>query len=118
MTKKKISHIFDKLFWGFIMLLPLLVYVLYIVKTGSVYPLESVFADFGFGIDTTSVIYTTFASIFGVASGTASNVPAFLSNGVVLYITYIVLIELIHLIVDVLLYIPRIAMKFLDKGVE
>ena len=114
MTKKKISHIFDKLFWGFIMLLPLLVYVIYILKTGNIYSLENVFTDFGFGIDTTSVIYQTFISIFG----SSGSIPAFLGNGFILYITYIVLVELIHLIVDILLYIPRIAMKFLDKGVE
>lgn len=118
MTKKKISHICDKVFWGLIMLLPLIVYVIYIFNNGNIYPLENVFNDFGFGIDTTSVIYQTFSNIFGVVAGTSASVPAFLSNGVILYITYIVLVELIHLIVDILLYIPRIAMKFLDKGVE
>jgi hypothetical protein len=118
MTKKKISHICDKLFWGFLMILPLLVYLVYIIKNGNIYPLEQVFTDFGFGIDTSSIIYQTFTSIFGVVTGSTANIPAFLSNGVILYITYIVLIEIIHLIVDILLYIPRIAMKFLDKGVE
>lgn len=118
MTKKKISHICDKVFWGLIMLLPLIVYVVYIIKNGSIYSLENVFTDFGFGINTDNVIYQTFISIFGVVAGSTASIPAFLSNGVILYITYIVIVELIHLIVDCLLYIPRIAMKFLDKGVE
>lgn len=118
MTKKKISHIFDKLFWGLVMLLPLIVYVVYIIKTGNIYSFDLVFTDFGFGLDTSNVIYTTLTSIFGVVVGGTSNIPAFISNGVMLYITYIVLIELIHLVVDILLYIPRIAMKFIDKGVE
>ena len=115
MTKKKISKIFDKAFWGFIMMLPLLVYLVYIIKNGSTYSLESVFTDFGFGIDTTNVIFTTLSSLL-IGSGSA--IAGFTGNGIVLYITYISLVELIHLIVDCLLYIPRIAMKFLDKGVE
>lgn len=118
MTKKKISFILDRLFWGFIALLPLLVYLVFIIKNGTTYSLENVFNDFGFGIDTSSVIYQTFIQIFGVASGSSATIPAFLSNGVVLYISYMVLVELIHLIVDILLYIPRIAMKWLDKGVD
>lgn len=118
MTKKKISKIFDKMFWGLVMALPLLVYVFYIIKTGNIYSFESVFTDFGFGIDTSGVIFQTFSSLFGVTAGSSSAIAAFTGNGIILYITYIVLVELIHLIVDCLLYIPRIAMKFLDKGVE
>lgn len=118
MTKKKISHIFDKLFWGFIMLLPVFVYLVFLVRNGGVYVFADVFINFGFNIDTSSVIYTTLTSIFGVISGGTANIPAFLSDGVMVYITYIVLIELIHLVVDILLYIPRVAMKYLDKGVE
>lgn len=118
MTKKKFSHIFDKVFWGLIALLPIIVYCIYLIKNGGVYVFADVFDNFGFNIDKTSIIYTTLTSIFGVVAGGSANIPAFLSDGVMVYMTYFVIIELIHLILDMLLYIPRIARKFLDKGVE
>lgn len=101
-----------------LMLLPLMVYLVYIFKTGSVYSFQDVFTNFGFGIDETSIIYQTYTSIFGVIAGSTANIPAFLNNGVILYISYITFIELIHLIVDMLLYIPRIAQHWLEKGVD
>lgn len=118
MSKRTLCKVLDKLFWALIMLLPLVVYVVYVLKTGSVYTLSDALANFGFAIDESSVIYQTYTSIFGVVAGGTANIPAFLSNGVISYITYITLVELIHLIVDILLYIPRIAQKYLEKGVD
>lgn len=119
MTKKKFSHIFDKVFWGIIALLPIIVYIIYVVKNGTIYLFDSVFADFGFGIDiSNSIVYTTLTDIFGVVADSTANISAFTSNGLILYVSYMVYVELVHLLIDCLLYIPRIAQKFIDKGVD
>ena len=110
--KRKINFTFDKLIWAVIILLPIFAYLLTIKTCGS---FENVFTNYGFGVSQTSVVYTTITEIFGVGAN-SGYLGVFSSPAIPLYITYLVNVELLHLLVDCLLFIPRIAQKYVNKG--
>ena len=66
--KRKINFTFDKLIWAVIILLPIFTYLLTIKSCGS---FENVFYNYGFGVNQSSVVYTTITDIFG--AGTSEN---------------------------------------------
>ena len=102
--KKMLMIIIDNLFWMLIMIIPVM--VLFITKQDFSVVLAQ------FGINDSNVIYTTLVEIFG-ASGLF---PLFKDNSpFLLYFTFLVVVELMHLFVDFLVFIPRIAHKWFDS---
>ena len=63
----------------------------------------------GFFTSTENVIFTSINDIFG-PSGTLP----ILTEDLTAYLTYYIIIEIAHLCVDVLLFIPRIAHSWMD----
>lgn len=113
MRKRTIKYGLDKLFWYAIYMLPLIAYVIYLLKGGyEVIPsLSTAMSNFGFEMLQTSDLFVALHGVFG--SGGA--VPLFASPDIILYMTYFISMWLLHLAVDFLLFIPKIACKWLDK---
>lgn len=117
LRKKTISNLADQLFWLVVALLPLVLYAFQFLA----YELTAVSSDLpsflsymqNFGLSTTSVCYTALQELFG-SSGV---LPLFASgdNAVVLFLSYFVTVQIVHLAVDFLLFIPRLSHKWLEK---
>lgn len=134
MRKRTINYCFDKILWGIIMLLPIILYLAFIIfylnGQRSFEPEISVlmgslpsfsFFDvmstlFGWFSNYTfqdSVIYNVFYTIFTEYFSFAFD-DSF--DGFILwYAVYIMMVEFLHILVDVILLLPRICRKFLDK---
>lgn len=106
MRKRTLSYIVDKLFWCLVVSLPLIIYALSYVHEGIT--LANVLSQFG--ISTNNVVYTALNGLFG----TGGVLEFFNSTEVMLYFTYFVAVEIVHLAVDFLVFIPRLAHKFLN----
>ena len=88
------------------------------IETFDYLTLDYVMTDF-FGMDIesapVSIVATSFTDIFG-ADGIF---PFFKENsGIVYYFVYFVYVQIIHVLIDVLVFIPRFAHKILDKAVN
>ena len=114
MRKRNVAYIVDKLFWVTIAVLPIAILLLSWFRLGTTeITLASVLADFG--VSSNNVIYTTLDGLLG---GSGAIFEMFTSSGILLYFTYFVGIELLHLLVDFLLFLPRWAQKLIHKGDE
>ena len=80
-------------------------------QTGQFVSFSSAFSSLGLtGLDT-SLVYTSLANIFG-SSGV---MPIFTNPDILLFFSYFIYVNIIHLFVDFLLFIPRLASKWLDS---
>lgn len=111
MRKRTISHLFDKAFWYLLYLLPLILIAFTFYRTGNLVNLSTCLEQMGLNIITTNPIYTTLIDVFGV-SGV---LPLFSQPVIFEILTYFISVFLLHMAVDFLLFIPRIAMYWLDK---
>lgn len=107
------SKIFDNLLWYSLYMLPIILIVLAWSK-GQFLPLTQVLESAGLSLLTNNVVYDALVSMFGSAS---EYLPTFLSDGVIEYLAYFIMLMIIHIVVDVLLFIPRYCHKLIDKGV-
>lgn len=110
MTKKTFHYLVEA-GWLFLALLPLFVY-LCIARAGgtTLDDFMTVMATKLNFITTDNVLYTSIKGIFG-DGGTFP----ILQDGMVLYVTYFCIVEIVHLLVDVLVFIPRIAHGWLES---
>lgn len=119
MRKKTILYFVDTVFWWTVYALPVIVLVigsnrhlLDIVNSSStLLNLFNVLED--------SVIYTSLVGLFG----TGGVLPVVSSDSILFsFLTWFVVTNLCHIAVDVLLFIPRMAHKFIDvltsRGVD
>lgn len=115
MRKKTVKTIADTAFWYLLYFLPVLAFLLYIMAMPSLGTNLVGFGDFltalGFEFLTDNVIISTLADLFG-ASGIF---PVFANNDVFIMFAWYVSVYLCHLCVDLLLCLPRIAHKWLNK---
>jgi len=110
MRKKTIYLIADKLFWCVCMLLPLLVWV--VSSNNGNGNFASVMAELGISSD--NIVYQTLNALFG--SNQDSVIHLFTSGSTtMLFFTYFIILELVHLFVDFILFIPRLANKWMSK---
>lgn len=117
MRKRTISNLADQIFWLLVALMPLVLYGIQFLA----YELTVVSSDLptfleymqNFGLSTTSVCYTALQELFG----STGVLPLFASgdNAVVLFLSYFVTVQIVHLAVDFLLFIPRLSHKWLEK---
>lgn len=124
-TKKTTSRFafkLEKIFWFVISLLPLFSWLIYLFSFSSYTQspltfyawLEQNFALMG--AISNSAIYSTLYQIFSITSVT-SLFPA-LSTSLLAFFTYLVTIEIVHVIYDVIVFIPRLAHKWISKAVQ
>ncbi len=110
MRKRTISCLFDNIMWYLLYLLPLVVYLFVVIRTGNLLSLSSAMNTAGLGILESNVIFNSLNSLFG----SAGVMPLFVSTDLLLYFSYFISVWLCHLAVDVLLFIVRLAHKFMD----
>lgn len=113
MRKRTVNFCFDKFFWYAVYMLPLILYVIYLLKGGyeAIPSLSTAMSSFGLNVLETSDLYVALNNVFG----SGGVVPTFVSGDILLFMTYFISTFLLHLMVDFVLFIPRIAMKWLDK---
>lgn len=111
MRKRSISFLFDNVLWYFLYLLPLIMLVVLAFVSNKAVSLASVFRLLGLNIATDSIVYTTLVSI----CGSAGILPLFGSSDVLVYCTYFINVFIVHLLVDFVLFIPRLAHKWMQK---
>lgn len=124
-TKKTTSRFafkLDKFFWFVISFFPLFSWLIYLFSSSSCTTSPLTFYAwldqyFGFmGQIQKSVIYSTFYQIFSITSVT-SLFPA-LSTSLMAFFTYLVTIEIVHVVYDIIIFIPRLAHKWISKAVQ
>lgn len=123
MRKERQTKLFDNIMWYIIYLLPILLTFSLMLFNSKVH-----FADNSFTFDFLStlesnltlltsnnnIVYTTLNDIFG----TTGIMPLFNNTVLILYFTYFVNCTIIHVVIDILAFIPRIAEKLIDKVVK
>ena len=121
-TKNRFSYKLDKIFWWIVALLPVLCYILYVgfgnikTTTGSLYTLPDFFITYilnGFGFSN-NVVWTTLSGIFG-SNGVF---PIFTSDSSLFVFNWFIWVELFHVFFDVIVFIPRLAHKWISKAVQ
>lgn len=118
----RFSYKLDKIFWFVISLFPLFSWLLYLFSFSSYTEspltfyawLEQNFALMG--QVSQSVIYSTLYQIFSITSVT-SLFPV-LSTSLLAFFTYLITVEIVHVIYDVIVFIPRLAHKWISKAVQ
>lgn len=119
-TKNRFSYKLDKLFWFFIQIFPLLCFAVYCIAgtrgNEVVVPtFNSFLIKLGFNYQEGNVFYTVLAQLFG----SMGVFPLFVdSGGIILYLTYVLTMEVLHVCFDVIIFIPRLAHKWISKGVQ
>lgn len=122
MRKKTVNHLADTIFWYVLYFLPVIAYVLYLVacEPMSAVPVVNMgdfVAQIGLQFDSTNVIYSALVDLFGPGG----ILPLINSTAIFSVLTYYASVYIVHLAVDVLIFIPRLAHKWLDsfaKGVQ
>ena len=110
MRKKNCSNFFDILFWFLVYSLPIIC-IIFSAYNGGAINLSTILSNIG--IDCTgNVVYQTFIDLFGVGGV----FPMFASNVMFEFASYFVLANILHLIVDVLVFIPRLLHNLMSKG--
>ena len=116
MRKRTINHLADTIFWYLLYFLPVIAYLLYMLVepgagTTAVLSIEEFFNSIGLGFVSDNVVLTALSSIFG-ADGV---LPLFSTNTPFLILTWFVAVYIAHLAVDFILFIPRLAHKFMNS---
>lgn len=111
MRKRTQNHLFDSIMWYLIYLLPLLCLVLAFSTGVTDLTISGLMSQLGLQVLTDNVIYSNLVGIFG-ADGVF---PLFNNLEILSYLTYFISIFIIHLFVDFLLFIPRLAHKWMRK---
>lgn len=119
-TRTRFSYKIDKLFWFFIQVFPLVCFTVYCIAgtrgSEAVVPtFNSFLTKLGFNYQQGNVFYNVLAQLFGPNGA----FPLFVdSGGVILYLTYVLTMEVLHICFDVLVFIPRLAHKWISKAVQ
>lgn len=110
MRTKTVEMVIDRGYWALLLLLPLLAYLIMNHHGSATY--IQVMSQFN--ISDTNFIYLGLAQIFGTG-GTLEFFDTTTTNSTLLYMAYFVGLELIHIFVDVILYVPKLCIAILDK---
>lgn len=111
MRKRSILNLADTLFWYLIYLLPVLMYLLNCINH-DVTAFESFMTTtLGFVFAADNVIYTALVALLGVDG----ILPLFTSAAPIMMVAWFASMVLLHLMVDFILFIPRLAHKWLGK---
>ena len=115
MRKRNFSFAVDLIIWAIITMLPIIFYLFsftaYDLSTVSSLPTFADFLSSNFSVITDSVIYTGLVDLFG----STGILPLIDSNAVFMYFSWFIITEIVHLAVDFLVFIPRLAHKFMHK---
>lgn len=116
MRKRTIANLVDSAFWFLVAILPLALYLI----TCLSYKLQSstdtltAFLPFmkNLGLMDSGIIYNSLRDLFG--SGGILPLFSADNNAILVFLSYFVSVEIVHLAVDFLLFIPRIGHKYMN----
>lgn len=128
MRKKTVTHVADTIFWYLLYFLPIIISIVSVFAYsgdwfGVWYVDDGDFSNAPFlitllsflnylGFGETSLIYNTLLDIFGTQGLLGVVLPY---SPILFYFQYFITVYLMHLCVDFILFIPRIAHKWLNK---
>ena len=111
MRKRTIKCLCDNIFWHLVYLLPLILVVGVTFETGVFTSISIAMNTLGLDIFTSNPIYITLVDLFG----STGVVPLFTGTAILEYLSYFVSVFLLHMAIDFLLFIPRLAMNWFDN---
>lgn len=116
MRKKRFDYVLDKIIWSIILLLPLIMYLgqylMYELTSVTTLPTLFDYISINFNLDSTNILYVSLMDLFGPEGV----LPYFSANSsLMIYLCYFVIVEVVHIAVDVLVFIPRFAHKLMSK---
>lgn len=111
MRQRTLKSFFDKFFWFIVSAMPLIYYAFsFLSRAYTPVPLDQFFSVLGVKVEST-LVYGTLLDLFG----TGGICPLFDSPEIFSIMAWFVNVQLIHLAVDFLLFIPRLAHSFMDR---
>lgn len=118
MRKKTVKFTADTIFWYLVYLLPVITYILYVFGTTKAGVLPNAIISFGnwlgrcgLNVWSGNIVSTSLNSIFG-----SGGIMPFISElGIFDFFAYFVLVYLCHILVDFILFIPRLCHKWMNK---
>lgn len=118
MRKRNLSFCIDNIIWAIIAMLPILCFIVsytaYDLSTVESLPTFAEFFQDNFALLSNNFIYTGFVEIFG-SNGVMPLIDTTSINSLLMFLSYFVIVDIIHLAVDLLLLLPRISHKFMHK---
>lgn len=108
----RIEKKYDIFMWSLIYMLPLIILILFFDRN-TLTSFSDVFTMLNLDIISNNVIYSALVTLFG---STSNVVPIFTNNDILLYLSYFILMNFVHIIVDILLFLPRWCHKLIDGG--
>lgn len=116
MRKRTLLNLADQIFWLLVALMPLLLYAFQflayeLTSVSEQLPSFYVFMQ-NFGIGDFAITYTVLDDLFGV-NGILPLLEA--DSVVLLFLSYFATVQIVHLAVDFILFIPRLSHKWLEK---
>ena len=118
----RFSYKLDKIFWFVLSFFPLFSWLIYLFSFSGYTNSPLTFyawleQNFAFmGQISQSPIYSTFYQIFSITS--VSSLFPTLSTSLLAFFAYLVTVEIVHVIYDVIVFIPRLAHKWISKAVQ
>lgn len=104
---KKIIKYVKIAIWGVLYTLPFWVFLMRVNLGNSGLTLYSTMAEF---VDPNNFIYTAFYEIFGDTLHLVSQ-----GSGIIMYLSYFVILSFIHICTDLLLFLPHICRFCIEK---
>ena len=108
MRKKTLNEFFDNIFWYGVYLLPIFCMLLVTLQTGSFVSLSTALTSCGLSLLANNPILSVIGQIFG----STGVLPLFNSPDVLIFVSYFISTFILHLLVDFVLFIPRLCHKW------
>ena len=123
MTRKisntRFSYKVDKIFWFFISFAPLIFYALYLVSSSKP---SQYFSFYVFLSDYLGLFFSSnsvFSSMLSTIFGPSGIFPVFSAqSGWLVFFSHLATVEVVHVLFDVMIFIPRLAHKWISKAVQ
>lgn len=115
MRKRNVKFLADIIFWYLLYFLPVICYLLYLFAEPAcgtqIVDLGTFFDNIGIVLVQDNVVSVSLRSIFGVDG----ILPFFATDFAIDIFSWFICVYITHLAVDFLLFIPRLAHKYMDK---
>ena len=117
----RFAYKLDKLFWFLITLLPIILYAIYLFanRNSTFLDFEKFLRtilnyDYPTGLSTNPILKV----LYSLFSFSDTSVFAVLPHSLLYLFTYMASIEVVHVCFDVIVFIPRLAHKWISKAVQ
>lgn len=119
MSNTRFAYKVDKFFWFFISFAPLIFYALYLL---SHFKQSEYFSFYVFLSNYLGLFFSSssvFSSLLSTIFGPSGVFPVFSAqSGWLVFFSYLATIEVVHVLFDVMIFIPRLAHKWISKAVQ